>query len=97
MGVLVYIPILLLGLTSLIDKSTQVARPQATLFSKPANPFSHRDPYSYRVPSIVRYTAPEGIFGPYFADAPPKDEPADPKVKYQSCYVVSISKLITID
>ena len=91
MGVLVYIPILLLGLTSLIDKSTQVARPQATLFSKPASPFSHREPYSYRLPSIVRYTAPEGIFGPYFADAPSKDEPADPKVKYRNCYVVSIS------
>ena len=88
MGVLAYMPILLLGLASLIDESTQVARPQATLFSKPDIPFSLGDPNSFRLPTIVRYTAPERAYSRFFAEASPKDEPADIKVMYHYDFVI---------
>ena len=47
MGLLRYIPIVLLGYANLIDKSTQFARPSATLFDDPA----HAKSFSYNHPS----------------------------------------------
>ena len=91
MGVLAYIPILLLGLTSLIDESTQVALPQATLFSKPDIPFSLGDPNSYRLPTIVRYTAPERAYSLFLDEASPNDEPTDIKVMYHYDFVITVT------
>ena len=91
MGVLAYIPILLLGLTSLIDESTQVPRPQATLFSKPDIPFSLGDPTSYRLPTLVRYTAPERAYSLFFAEGSPNDEPTDTKVMYPFDFVITVT------
>ena len=79
---LAYIPLLLVGWTNLIDKSTQVAQPTATLFSKPLRPSSLAASYTtFRVPNILRYThGPERAFYPFYAEADPNDEPNDSKV-----------------
>ena len=74
------IPLLLLGWANLIDKSTQVAQPQATLFNKPLKPFSLGESYTtFRLPNAIRYY-PERAFHPFYAEADPNDEPNDDKV-----------------
>ena len=66
---LAYIPLLLLGWANLIDKSTQVAQPQATLFNKPLKPFSLGESYAtFRLPNAIRYY-PERAFHPFYAEA----------------------------